>query len=419
MDKLIVRGGKPLFGDVYINGMKNSALPIIISTVLVNDVCTVGNIPDVEDVALAVRILIDLGAKVRFVDSETALIDTRGVVSKPIPHEIASKMRGSSYLLGAMLGRFGDATVGIPGGCNFGDRPIDQHIKGFEALGAKVYYEHGSVRAHAPGGLTGSRTLLDMPSVGATANLIISSVFAQGTTYIENAAREPHIADLANFLNKCGASISGAGTNTIRIKGVQKLSGCRYSLLPDMIEAGTFIAATVAAGGNVNVINLVPAHLEAVYGKLAEIGAGISVYDNHITVKSDRNYRGTNIKAFYYPGFPTDMHPQFTAMLCLAKGMSSITEGVFENRFKYVTELKKMGADITVNEKTALINGRPHLNGATVHSADLRAGAALVIAGLCARGISEITGVDIIRRGYQNLEAKLQALGADITLGKS
>ena len=228
MEKFIVRGGKALFGDVYISGMKNSALPIIISTVLVNGVCTIGNIPDVEDVALTLKILHDLGAKVRFIDTSTAIIDTRGVACKPIPHEAASKMRGSSYLLGSMLGRFGDATVGIPGGCNFGDRPIDQHVKGFEALGAKVYYESGSVRAYAPGGLIGNRILLDMPSVGATANLIIASVFAQGTTFIENAAREPHIADLANFLNKCGADISGAGTNVIRIKGVG-VSGCTYS----------------------------------------------------------------------------------------------------------------------------------------------------------------------------------------------
>lgn len=415
MEKLIIRGGKPLDGDVYISGMKNSALPVIFGTIAAADICTIGNIPDVSDISLALDILRSVGAKIRFITTDTVMIDTTKVIQKSPPMEYVSKMRASTYLLGAMLGRFGEAQVGYPGGCDFGTRPINQHLKGFELLGAKVGYgSDGNINASAPDGLKGNFVYFDIASVGSTINVMLAAVFAEGTTIIENAAREPHIVDTASFLNACGADISGAGTSMIRIRGVKKLHGCTYDLAPDMIEAGTYMAAAAAAGGRVTVRRIIPKHMESVTVKLREIGLDLDVGDDYITVRSKKVYRGTEIQTNPYPGFPTDMHPQFTAMLCLSRGISKISERVWNGRFKYVEELIKMGADITVNDSTAIINGVKSFKGASVRASDLRAGACLVIAGLAAHGETSITGIEWIDRGYESLVDKLKGLGADI-----
>ncbi len=415
MEKLIIRGGNPLYGDVNISGMKNSALPVIFGTIAAGDICTIGNVPDVSDISLALDALRTIGAKVRFINTETVIIDTRDIVMKSPPHEYVSKMRASTYLLGAMLGRFHDAEVGYPGGCDFGTRPINQHLKGFEQLGAKISYtEDGNIKATADEGLHGTFIYFDIASVGATINVMLAAVYADGVTVIENAAREPHIVDTASFLNACGADISGAGTSMIRIRGVKKLHGCSYDLAPDMIEAGTYMAAVAAAGGSVTVRRIIPKHMESVTVKLREIGLGLDVGDNYITVTSNGQYRGTEIQTNPYPGFPTDMHPQFTAMLTLGSGVSIIKERVWNGRFRYVEELSKMGADIDVIEDTAIINGVPILTGSTVRASDLRAGASLVIAGLAAQGETVVTGLEYIDRGYQDLVDKLKFLGADI-----
>ena len=416
MDKLIIRGGKPLYGEIDISGMKNSALPVIFGTIAVGDICEIGNVPDVSDISLALETLRILGAKTRFINADTVLIDTRTVQKKAPPLELVSKMRGSTYLIGAMLGRFGEAQVGLPGGCNFGVRPIDQHIKGFEALGATANFrEDGNLHFQAPeGGLRGNPFYLNVVSVGATINIMLAAVFAEGVTTIENAAREPHIVDMANFLNACGADVTGAGTSMIRIRGVKKLHGCQYTIAPDMIEAGTYMTAVAAAGGNVTVRRIIPKHMEAVTAKMREIGIRIDVADDALTVISDRRYRGTEIKTNPYPGFPTDMHPQFTALLCLAQGVSKISEGIWDGRFRYVEELLKMGAEISVVDSDAHVTGVRALHGATVKATDLRAGACLVIAGLCADSTTTVTGLEYLDRGYQNLPEKLRMLGANI-----
>ena len=416
MDQLIIRGGRPLYGDVDISGMKNSALPIVFGTIAAADICTIGNVPDVSDIALAMETLRALGAKVRFVSADTVLIDTREVTMKSPPRELVGKMRGSTYLFGAMLGRFGEASVGYPGGCDFGARPIDQHIKGFEALGAKTAYsDNANLHIVAKQGLKGNMIYFDIASVGATINIMLAAVFAEGVTVMENVAKEPHIADMASFLNACGANISGAGTGTIRVKGVKKLHGCTYDIAPDMIEAGTYMTAVATAGGAVTVRRVIPKHMEAITQKLREIGVTVETTDDSITVRSDRTYRSTSIKTNPYPGFPTDMQPQFGAMLCTSQGISTISEGIFTTRFKYTEELKKMGADIVVVDGgTAHFTGVPQLKGATVRASDLRAGAALVIAALGAEGVSTISGLEFIDRGYQDLVDKLKALGADI-----
>ncbi len=415
MEKLIIRGGNPLYGDVNISGMKNSALPVIFGTIAAGDICTISNVPDVSDISLALDTLRTIGARVRFVDTDTVMIDTANIIRKSPPHEYVSKMRASTYLLGAMLGRFGDAEVGYPGGCDFGTRPINQHLKGFELLGAKISYtEDGNIKATADDGLHGNFIYFDIASVGATINVMLAAVFAEGTTVIENAAREPHIVDTASFLNACGANITGAGTSMIRICGVKSLHGCNYSLAPDMIEAGTYMAAVAATGGSVTVRRIIPKHMESVTAKLREIGLDLDVGDNYITVSSRREYRGTEIQTNPYPGFPTDMHPQFTAMLALAGGMSIIKERVWNGRFRYVEELRNMGADIDVIDDTAIINGVAALHGAAVRSSDLRAGASLVIAGLAADGETSVTGLEYIDRGYESLVDKLKTLGADI-----
>jgi len=415
MDRIIIRGGKKLYGDVSISGMKNSALPVIFGTIVARDVCTIKNLPDVSDIKLALDTLETIGAVVRFIDTSTVIIDTRNVEMKSPPLENVSKMRGSTYLIGAMLGRFGRAQVGYPGGCNFGQRPINQHIKGFELLGGRVSYSNSAmIDVEAPDGLHGNFVYFDIASVGATINVMLAAVFAEGTTTIENAAREPHIVDAACFLNACGARISGAGTSMIRIKGVKELHGCTYELAPDMIEAGTYMVAAAAAGGRVTVRNIVPRHMESVIAKLREIGIPMEIDDDSITVNGTESFRGTEIKTNPYPGFPTDMHPQFSALLTMSRGMSKISEGIFSERFKYAPELNKMGANIEVIDNTAIINGVEMLHGASVKATDLRAGACLVIAGLAANGVTTVSNVEYIDRGYENLIEKLKRLGADI-----
>lgn len=415
MEKLIIRGSNPLCGDVKISGMKNSALPVIFGTIVANDVCTIKNLPDISDIALALNTLETIGASVRFIDTSTVIIDTRGVQMKSPPLEHVSKMRASIYLLGAMLGRFGSAEVGYPGGCDFGLRPINLHIKGFETLGARIAFSSNAmINGEAPNGLHGNLVYFDIASVGATINLMLAAVFAKGTTIIENAAREPHIVDMACFLNACGANISGAGTSMIRIKGVEKLHGCTYELAPDMIEAGTYMVAAAATKGRVCVKNIVPKHMEAVSAKLGEMGIPLEIGSNYITVIGTEAFRPTEIRTNPYPGFPTDMHPQFSALLSLAKGISTVSEGIYSGRFKYVSELNKMGAHIEVVDNAALINGVTALHGADLKASDLRAGACLVIAALAAEGTSTISNIEYIDRGYENLVEKLKALGADI-----
>ena len=415
MRKLIIRGGNQLHGDVTISGMKNSALPVIFGTIVANDVCTISNLPDVSDISLALETLETIGAKVRFTNKSTAIIDTREVQMKSPPLEYVSKMRGSTYLIGAMLGRFGKAQVGYPGGCDFGLRPINQHIKGFELLGAKVTYaSNAMINAEAPDGLHGNFVYFDIASVGATINVMLAAVFAEATTIIENAAREPHIVDMACFLNACGANITGAGTSMIRIKGVKKLHGCSYELAPDMIEAGTYMVAAAATGGCVCIKNIVPKHMESVSAKLREMGIPLKITDNSITVTGIKDFRGTEIRTNPYPGFPTDMHPQFSALLALAKGISTVSESIFNTRFRYAAELNKMGANIEIIDNAAHINGVSSLTGAEVKAHDLRAGACLVIAGLAADGVTTITNIEFIERGYENIVEKLKKLGADI-----
>ena len=414
MDKIIIKGGHRLFGTVEISGMKNAALPIVFATILTKSKCVIENLPSVSDVSLSLAILREMGASVRFLNPTTVEIDTVNFRQGTAPFDLVGKMRGSTYLLGAELGRFGKANVNYPGGCDFGVRPIDQHIKGFEALGAKVWRENGYVNAVAEHGLVGNSVYFDVTSVGATVNVILASVLAEGMTVIENAAREPHIVDLANFFNTCGANITGAGTSVIKIRGVKELHGCSYAIIPDMIEAGTFMVAAAVTGGRVHVTNVIPKHMETVSTKLSEMGVHIEEHDDAITVTSDGHLSSVNIKTLPYPGFPTDMHPQFGAALCFAEGTGIITEGIWESRFRYTDELRKMGADVVVEGKSATYIGKPRMSGARMRAVDLRGGAAVLIAALAAEGTSEITGVDIIRRGYYNIVGKLRDLGAEI-----
>ena len=413
-DRIIINGGNQLFGDVYIDGMKNAALPIIFATILTKDKCIIENLPTVSDVLLSLEILREMGAKVRNISPTTVEIDTSTLRFEAAPYDLVGKMRASTYLLGAQLGRFGKATVGWPGGCDFGVRPIDLHIKGFESLGATVAIENGYINATAADGLLGNTVYFDIASVGATVNVMLAAVTADGVTIIENAAREPHIVDLANFFNTCGANISGAGTSVIKIRGVKELHGCSYTIIPDMIEAGTFMVAVAATGGKVNIRNVIPKHMETVSTKLEEMGVKIEEFDDYITVTSDKMTKGVTIRTLPYPGFPTDMHPQFTAALCFSEGVSLISEGIWENRFKYTEELRKMGANIQVQGKTATITGGSKMTGARLKAVDLRGGAAVLIAALAAEGTSEITETEIIERGYYDVVGKLRKLGADI-----
>ena len=415
MTKYLIRGGNPLHGSIEISGAKNAAVAILPAALLVNGKCRIENVPQISDVTLILQIMQDLGAEVRVVNKTTLDIDCSHIHNKPVPYELARKIRASYYLVGALLGRFGWAQVPPPGGCNLGGRPIDQHIKGFVAMGANVEVRNGLIYAEVPGGrLKGGQVYLDMVTVGATMNIMLAAALADGMTIIENAAKEPHIVDLANFLNSMGANIMGAGTDVIKVHGVDSLRGGTYSIIPDQIEAGTYMAAVAAAGGEVLIQNVIPKHLECITAKLVEMGVDVEEQDDAVLVRRTGKLRRTNIKTMPYPGFPTDMQPQIAACLCLAEGTSVVTEGVWDNRYRYVDEFRRMGAKIQVDGKVAVIEGVEGFSGAKVQACDLRAGAAMVIAGLAAEGETEIDSIHHIERGYQNLVEKLAAVGADI-----
>ncbi len=421
MDRFVVKGGKALQGQIEVGGMKNAAVAIIFATILNEDECIIRNLPDISDVVDGFAILEKMGAQVERLDKTTYKVDTRGVVCGSSPYDFVRKMRASYYILGAELGRFGRAHTAYPGGCDFGVRPIDQHIKGFRALGANVTTieaEKSYIDCVSENGLVGNTVYMDVVSVGATINIILAASRAKGVTVIENAAREPHIVDLANFLNASGAMISGAGTDTIKIKGVEKLHGTDYTIIPDMIEAGTYMIAGGATGGELLITNVIPKHLESVSSKLIEMGVEVEEYDEAVKVKSTGVLRGIEVKTLPYPGFPTDMNPQLGTLMCIADGISVMREGVWDNRFRYTEELKLMGADIQVEMggKQATFKKVDGLVGAHVRAVDLRAGAAVIVAGLCASGTTEITQIHHILRGYENIVEKLQGVGADITL---
>lgn len=414
MTKYVIQGGRPLHGTVEISGAKNAAVAIIPATILVDGVCRIENIPQISDVTLILSILQEMGANVRTVNRTTMEVDCSCIHNSRLAEGPARRLRASYYLIGALLGRFGSAEVPMPGGCDFGGRPIDQHIKGFMAMGAQVNVNGGYVHASADGRLQGSQVYLDVVSVGATMNIMLAAVLAEGMTVIENAAREPHIVDLANFLNSMGANIMGAGTDVIKIRGVDRLGGGSYTIIPDQIEAGTYMAAVAAAGGEVRVANVIPKHLECITAKLQEMGVEVEEEDDAVIVRRTGPLHRTNVKTMPYPGFPTDMQPQMAVALCLARGTSLLTEGVWDNRYRYVGELRRMGAQIQVDGKIAVIEGVDHLSGAKIQACDLRAGAAMVIAGLAAQGTTEVSRVYHIERGYENIVRKLSGLGADI-----
>ena len=413
MEKFVISGGNSLKGTVRISGAKNAAVAILPAVLLADSPCIIENIPNISDVTNILIAMESLGANIKNINKSTVQIDPTHVNSYLVSKKMAEGMRASSYFLGALLGRMRKARVALPGGCNFGVRPIDQHIKGFEALGATITLENGLIEATAQE-LYGSSVYLDVVSVGATINIILAAVKAKGLTVIENAAREPHIVDLANFLNSMGANIMGAGTNIIKIRGVDSLRGTDYSIIPDQIEAGTYMAAAVATKGDVLIDNVTPKHLDSIIAKLKEMGADITEYDEAVRVVMNRRPKKCNVKTMPHPGFPTDMQPQITTVLALAEGVSIVTEGVWDNRFKYVDELTRMGADIQVDGKMAVVTGVESLVGAPVKAVDLRAGAAMLIAGLATDGITEIEEIERIDRGYEDVVAKLTALGANI-----
>ena len=405
-------------GEVTISGAKNAAVAIIPAALLVDGVCRIENIPQISDVTLLFSILEELGANVRVLNRHTVEIDSRHVHSTTPSFDLVRRIRASYYLLGALLGRFGKATVAMPGGCNFGVRPIDQHIKGFTTRGAEVSVEGGFIHTAAKNGrLTGAPVYLDVVSVGATMNIMMAAALADGVTTIENAAKEPHIVDLANFLNSMGADIKGAGTDSIKIRGVERLTGGSYCIIPDQIEAGTYMAAVAATGGELLLKNVIPKHMDCISAKLMEMGVTVEEEDDTLLVRRTGPLLKANVKTLPYPGFPTDLQPQITAVLALAEGTSLVTEGVYgANRFKYVDELKRLGAHIQVDGKVAVVEGVHQLVGAPIQACDLRAGAALVIAGLAAQGKTELSHIQYIERGYEDLVGKLRAVGADISL---
>lgn len=413
MEKFVIKGGNALKGEVRISGAKNAAVAILPAVLLSDEPCIVENLPNISDVATILKTMQALGANIKALNKSAVEIDPRHVNSFVVSKKMAEGMRASSYFLGALLGRLGRARVAPPGGCDFGVRPIDQHIKGFEALGAKMSIENGMVDARAQK-LSGCSIYLDVVSVGATINIMLAAVKAAGLTVIENAAREPHIVDLANFLNSMGADIMGAGTSVIKIRGVKHLHGTSYSIIPDQIEAGTYMAAAAAAGGDVLITNVTPKHLESIIAKLQETGAKITEYDEAVRVQMNRRPHKCNIKTMPHPGFPTDMQPQIAVLLSIADGTSIITEGVWDSRFRYVDQLTLMGADIQVDGKMAVITGVKSLHSAPVKAVDLRAGAAMIIAGLAADGITEIEEIDHIDRGYEDVVEKLTKIGANI-----
>jgi UDP-N-acetylglucosamine 1-carboxyvinyltransferase len=413
LEKFVINGGNALKGEVRISGAKNAAVAILPAVMLADSPCIIENLPNISDVTAILRVMQELGANVRLINKTTVEIDPKNINSFVVTKEMAEGMRASSYFLGALLGRMNKARVAPPRGCNFGVRPIDQHIKGFEALGAKMDIVKGMVDGKASQ-LRGASIYLDMVSVGATINIMLAAVKAKGLTVIENAAKEPHIVDLANFLNSMGANIMGAGTSMIKIRGVESLKGTSYSIIPDQIEAGTYMAAAVGVGGDVLVTNVTPKHLESIIAKLREIGAEITEYDEAVRVKMSIRPKKCNVKTMPHPGFPTDMQPQIATVLTVCEGTSIVTEGVWDNRFRYIEQLTSMGADVQVEGKMAVITGVENLNPAPVKAVDLRAGAAMIIAGLMAKGTTEVEDIQYIDRGYENVVEKFTALGADI-----
>lgn len=413
MEQYIIKGGNPLVGEVEIGGAKNAALAILAAAIMTDEAVHIENLPDVRDINVLLEAIREIGATVERISPTEVRIVGATIGNITVEYEYIKKIRASYYLLGALLGKYKNAEVPLPGGCNIGSRPIDQHLKGFRALGASVDIIHGAVVAKAEE-LRGKHIFLDMVSVGATINIMMAAAMANGYTTIENAAKEPHVVDVANFLNSMGANIKGAGTDVIRIRGVEKLHGTSYSIIPDQIEAGTFMCAAAATMGDVMVKNVIPKHLEATTAKLEEIGCQVEEFDDAVRVVANKRLKRTNVKTMPYPGYPTDMQPQFAVALTLAEGTSIITESIFENRFKYVAELVRMGADIKVEGNTAIVNGVEKLTGAQVSAPDLRAGAALVIAGLAAEGITIVDDIVYIQRGYERFEDKLRALGAEI-----
>lgn len=420
MEQYVIKGGTPLVGEVTIAGAKNAALGILAAAVMTDKECIIENVPNVRDTKVLLQAIREIGATVRYIDEHTVSIcggTITNIDSLCVDDEFIRKIRASYYLLGALLGKYRRSQVALPGGCEIGSRPIDLHVKGFRALGAEVVIDGGMITVSADQ-LVGKHIYLDTVSVGATINIMMAAVLAEGKTTIENAAKEPHIVDVANFLNSMGANIKGAGTNEIRIRGVKELSGTEYSIIPDQIEAGTFMMAAAATGGNILIKNVIPKHLEAISSKLTEIGATVEEYDDAVRVIGDREKRlgATQIKTQPYPGFPTDMQPQMAITLGLSEGTSVITENIFENRFKYVDELMRMGANIKVEGNMAIITGVDHYSGASVVAPDLRAGAALVIAGLAAEGFTVVEDIKYIQRGYERFEEKLRALGGKIEI---
>lgn len=413
MEQLVITGQNRLKGDVPISGAKNAVVAIIPAAIMADGISIIENLPAIEDVTCLVKTIKSLGAKCRFLDDNKLEIDSSNVSSYIAADESVKKIRASYYLMGALLGRFKKAEVAMPGGCNFGSRPIDLHLKGFEAMGASVEQEYGTVKLHAEK-LKGANIYLDQASVGATINIMLAAVYAEGTTIIENAAKEPHIVDTANFLNMLGAKVKGAGTDVIKITGVEKLKGAEYMIIPDQIEAGTYMIAAAIAGGDVTVRNIIPKHMDSLSAKLDEMGCIIEEGDDFIRVISTGNFKAANVKTMAYPGFPTDLQPQMTALLCIADGTSTLTENVWENRFQYINELRRLGCNLTIEGRAAIIKGVSQLTGAEVNATDLRAGAALIVAGLCAKGVTKIGNVKYIDRGYEKIEHKLKAIGADI-----
>ena len=413
MEQYVVKGGVPLRGEVSIGGAKNAALGILAAAIMTDETVTIENVPNVRDTRVLLQAIEGIGAKVKYIYNNTVQINGGSISDLNVEYEYIRKIRASYYLLGALLGKYKESNVALPGGCNIGSRPIDQHLKGFKALGAKVNIDHGVVSAKAEN-LVGGHIYFDVVTVGATINLMMASCMAEGETILVNAAKEPHIVDVANFLNAMGANIKGAGTDVIRIKGVNRLHGCTYSIIPDQIEAGTFMMAAAATRGDIVIKDVIPKHLESITAKLLEMGCKLVEGDDWIRVIAEGEVGSTNVKTLPYPGFPTDMQPQIAVALALAKGSSMVTESIFENRFKYVDELNRMGAKIKVEGNTAYIEGVEKFTSAQLSAPDLRAGAALVIAALAADGISQIDDIEYIQRGYEDFEGKLSALGAII-----
>lgn len=412
-EKLVIRGGKPLRGNVAVSGAKNAAVAILPAVILCEEACEIENLPNIDDVRLLDYLLRKMGAKTQL-NAGVMSIDASGVSKHVVNNDAVKLMRASYYLLGALLGRFGKAQVCLPGGCAIGLRPIDQHIKGMEALGATVKAEYGMLKAEAPGGLVGTDIYLDIVSVGATINIMLAAVKAQGKTTIVNAAKEPHVVDVANFLNSMGAKVKGAGTDIIRITGVSKLHGCSYSIIPDQIETGTLMIAAAATRGDLTIENVIPTHMEALSAKLMEMGVTVEEGDDSLRVTCTQRPKHVNIKTLPYPGFPTDLQQPATVLLSTAKGASIIVENIFESRFKHINEIRRMGANVSIDGRVCVVEGVERLTGAPVRATDLRAGAALIVAGLMADGQTEIEGVQYIDRGYDHIEGKLKQVGADI-----